>query len=138
MLCIVVCRTLFVVWANVVRLFSTSTGEWIRDLEGTNNRLVGIEFGPNQREYLYGCTDAGEVITWEWQADAKNILKLNVEEVSVFEVETFHIVSMKDDVPMGLLSWISEKGTFVRFNIFNLINGEQSEFEFKPFLTYVI
>lgn len=66
-------RILFVIWDDVVRAYSTQTGEWIRDLEGANAHIVGIQCVPEYPKLVFACTVSGQVLSWKWKSGVVNV-----------------------------------------------------------------
>lgn len=52
----------------MVRVYSTLTGEWIRDLDGPNAQIIGTQYDQQNAKILYACTETGEVVSWKWRS----------------------------------------------------------------------
>ncbi|XP_055551101.1 WD repeat-containing protein 75 [Wyeomyia smithii] len=81
---------IYIIWNKLVRAFSVTTGEVVRDFEGTGEEIVGILFDRNNRKFLYGCTCDGQILGWNTDSGVlhsrKDILvgtRLNVDHFSV-------------------------------------------------------
>lgn len=125
-------RILFVIWDNVVRAYSSQTGEWIRDLEGASTDIVSLQTDPECTKLVYACTSTGQVLSWKWRSGVidENIqLRLEGARGGGL-VHSFHIVDLGDKRPYGLVSWSSRYGTQVQFSLFDLSNGVANEVDF--------
>lgn len=102
-------RLLFVIWTNTVRVYSTSTGEWLRDLEGFNENIVGLEFDLYNPKVLVGCSSSGEVISWKWRSGyihARGQIKIATGS----NIGNFHLISLDGTKSHGLIAWSSPTG----------------------------
>lgn len=70
-------RILFVIWDDVVRAYSTQTGEWIRDLEGANADIIGVQCVAEYPKLVFACTVTGQVISWKWKSGVVNVDRVN-------------------------------------------------------------
>lgn len=69
--------------ANIIRVYSTSTGEWIRDLDEVNRAnptIINIQNMPNSPTILVGCTVAGDIVAWKYKVGT-----IDTVFVSVFQ-----------------------------------------------------
>lgn len=106
------------------------TGEWIRELEGiSGKKIVGQQWDPNNTKLLYGCTDAGDIISWKLESGVVNEKQmLRFMFGSKARVESFALVPMKDDKhAYGLVSWRGDDSPNVQIGIFDLANGFRLE-----------
>lgn len=117
-------RIIFVIWGNSVRVYSATTGQWLRDLDGATNQLIEINFEIGNSKLLTGCSVTGEVITWKWKSGVltKNV-QLNFDTVRV-AVNGFKFLDLGEGEPLGLLAWTGEKGQSVQMGIYDLCKGE--------------
>lgn len=120
---------LFIIWDTNIRAYSTSTGEWIRELEGiSGKKIVGQQWDPNNPKLLYGCTDAGNIISWKWLSGVVNEKQtLRFMFGSNARVESFALLPMKDKRAYGLVSWRGDDNSNVQIGIFDLSNGFRVE-----------
>lgn len=61
-------RVIHVIWNNCVQTYSTSTGEWLRDLEGLNEPIIGLAYDNDNSKILLGCTVSGNILRWKWKS----------------------------------------------------------------------
>lgn len=113
-----------------VLVYSTQTGEYVRELEGIpNKKIIAIQCDLNNPKLLYGCTESGDIISWKWKSGVindKHFLRFRVGSNAV--VYTFSIISMKDATQtFGLVTWRESNISNVKIGIFNLSNGLQEE-----------
>lgn len=125
-------RVLFIISNANVRLFSTTTGEWIRDLEGiAKKKLIGIQIALNNPKLLYGCTEKGDIISWKWKSGVINEKQtLRFLALSNPIVSTFSLIDCNDDRVNGLISWKSADSKNIKIGLFDLSNGLQQDFKF--------
>lgn len=72
-------RILYVVWKQVIRAYSTQTGDFVREFEPTDNRLTGIASHPSNLNIIIGCTETGFLVSW----DSRNGLITNTSKVII-------------------------------------------------------
>lgn len=123
---------LFIIWDTNIRAYSTSTGEWIRELEGlSGKKIVGQQWDPENPKLLYGCTDGGNIISWKWESGVVNEKQtLRFLFGSNARVESFSLIPMKDKRAYGLISWRGSDSPNVQIGIFDLANGFRVECKF--------
>lgn len=51
-----------------MRLYSASTGEWLRDLEGVENEIISINLNVFNPKILIACSKTGEIFIWKWKS----------------------------------------------------------------------
>lgn len=148
------CRILFVMRSNTVCVYSTNTGEWIRDLDEQANptgaKIVNIQNVRNPL-MLVGCTVYGDIITWnyqsgtidkvvvsisftinichyfrtiEWWSFDWHFQKLRFPEKNV-TVETFNVIPLDNKNTECVITWICELGHNGQTGIFNLDTGHE-------------
>nr|XP_014093620.2 WD repeat-containing protein 75 isoform X2 [Bactrocera oleae] len=84
---------IFIRSKDVVRVYSTATGELARKLSGGNSNLVSMELELRDNETLVACTTKGEVIRWFWRSgrlQQKLDLKLNTDQ----QVLSFNLINL--------------------------------------------
>ena len=72
-------------WKQVIRAYSALTGDFVKEFEPAENKIVGISLLPDQEEknnVIVGCTDTGEII--QWNITNGLIIVKNVREQSIF------------------------------------------------------
>lgn len=83
---------LYVVWKNVIRANSTKTGDFVREFEHVDNKIIAITFNYDNFNTIIGCTENGELVNW----DSRNgliIKKLKFKTHNDAKIKTFHIVN---------------------------------------------
>lgn len=130
-------RILFIIWNKSVRAYSTITGEWIRDLEGPNEKLVGHQCDPLNSKLLYACSQSGEVIAWKWKSGVINSrVKLKLPQDNVV-VGNFVLIEMRDKRSYGLITWRNGGVSTVQIGVFDLADGTLQEVKIPIELKYV-
>lgn len=109
-------------------MFSVTTGDWIRDLEGIGKRkLIGHQFDPHNSKLFYGCTEVGDIISWKWKSGVINEkVSLRFARGSKPTVLTFSLIPMKLDL-YALITWRNKGNANVQFGIFSLKDGFRQE-----------
>lgn len=127
-----ICSILFIIWDTNIRAYSSSTGEWIRELEGiSGKKIVGQQWDKDNPKLLYGCTDAGNIISWKWESGVVNEKQtLRFLFGSNARVESFALVPMKDKRAYGLVTWRGSDSPNVQIGIFDLATGIRVECKF--------
>lgn len=127
---------MFVVCDDNVRVYSTTTGEWIRELQGiSDKRIIGQQCDPNNGKLLYGCTQSGDVISWKWESgvvNEKQSLKFLQNTKAI--VNSFALISIKNSADtFGVITWRHQIGDKFKIGIFNLTTGQLEDFKL-PFV----
>lgn len=131
-------RSLFVISDDHILVYSTQTGEYVRELEGIpSKKIVAIQCDPNSPKLLYGCTESGDIISWKWKSgviNEKHFLHLPTHGAS--RVNTFSLISLKDQTQTyGLITWRQTNRINIQIGIFNLLNGMQEDIKLPIPLT---
>nr|CAD7408368.1 unnamed protein product [Timema poppensis] len=90
-------KTLFLALGNIIRAFSVSTGEHVRDYKGLEARAVGVQFHPNNPHLLVALSEQGELAHWRWKTRLPPQI-LNLQ--NIWENSTpngFYLVPKGDD-----------------------------------------
>ncbi|GAB0089207.1 WD repeat-containing protein 75 [Sergentomyia squamirostris] len=117
-------ENILLVWNNVVKVFSVSTGSWVRDLERTDADLVSIDFDPTNPKILIGCTTNGEVVSWKWKSGVKHFLqKLTIPEMN-FRVMSFNVFEGQEGDVEAVVVYYYNVGMRVKLDVFKLSSGE--------------
>lgn len=61
------CRTVYVVWKQVIRAYSAQTGDFVKELEPAEHKIISITLSPENSDTILGCTDNGELLYWNCQ-----------------------------------------------------------------------
>lgn len=129
---------MFVISDDHILVYSTQTGEYVRELEGIPGRkIIAIQCDPNNPKLLFGCTESGDIISWKWKSgviNEKQFLRFRTHGST--RVLTFALIDMKDESQTyGLVTWRQPNRINVQFGIFNLLNGLQENIELQLKLT---
>lgn len=132
-------RILFIIWDKCIRAYSTLTGEWIRDMEGSTERLIGHQCDPLNPKLLYACTEIGEIIAWKWKSGViHSRVKLNFVQNNAV-VSNFTLIEMKDKRSYGLVAWRDGGGVSkIKIGIYDLSDGTLQEVKIPLRLRYVL
>lgn len=133
-------RSLFVISDDHVLVYSTQTGEYVRELEGIlGKKIIAIQCDLTNPKLLYGCTETGDIISWKWKSgviNEKHWLRFYVGTNAL--VNSFSLIGMKDATQtFGLITWRSSNDINMQIGIFNLVNGLQEDVKLPLKLKYV-
>lgn len=131
-------RSLFVISDDHILVYSTQTGEYVRELEGIPGRkIIAIQCDSNNPKLLFGCTESGDIISWKWKSGVINEKQfLRFPTHGATRVLTFALIGMKDESQTyGLVTWRQPNRMNVQFGIFNLLNGLQENIKLQLELT---
>lgn len=103
---------IYVIWENTVRAFSATTGEYVRDYEGTDQNIVGIVTIRNSPKLLYGCTSHGHILGWNVDSGVLHERK-EILHNTKFNVSFFDIMYDNHDVPSFLVAGESTKKVII-------------------------
>ncbi|XP_031624324.1 WD repeat-containing protein 75 [Contarinia nasturtii] len=122
--------SLFVISHDHILVYSSTTGEYVRELEGiSGKKIIAIQCDPNNSKLLYGCTESGDIISWKWKSgviNEKHFLRISAAHSP--KINTFSLIPMKDaSQTYGLITWRRTKRDNVQIGIFNLLNGLQED-----------
>ncbi|XP_058815867.1 WD repeat-containing protein 75 [Topomyia yanbarensis] len=99
---------IYVIWDRVVRAFSVTTGEVVRDYDGTDDDIFGILIDRNNRKLLYGCTHNGLILSWNVDSGVLHG-KREILQNTKLQVNHFSILYDENDVATFLISGQSSK-----------------------------
>lgn len=60
-------RILYVVWKQVIRAYSAKTGDFVKELEPADHKIISITLSPENPDTIIGCTDNAELVHWNSQ-----------------------------------------------------------------------
>lgn len=81
---------LFVICKNI-QIYSVSTGELLKVLEGAKHDIIGFEYEIGNNNLIVACTESGEIIKWKWQSGAiENKVKLNL----TYKILSFNLLNV--------------------------------------------
>ncbi|XP_015598224.1 WD repeat-containing protein 75 [Cephus cinctus] len=122
---------LYVVWKQVIRAFSTQTGDFVREFESIEGKIAGIASCSHSLSTIIGCSDIGELIFWNCYNGL--IIKryaLNITDADI-TVRTFHILNYKTekdlDVKKVLVTYVVKAFNRIRIVLFDLETGIRIE-----------
>lgn len=58
-------RTLYIVWKQDIRSYSTQTADFISEFERAEDRVIKIITCPKNPETIVGCTEHGTLVFWD-------------------------------------------------------------------------
>lgn len=58
-------RILFIIWKQTIRAYSAQTGDFVREFEQAEGRIIGIALHPNFSNTVIGCINTGQLIFWD-------------------------------------------------------------------------
>lgn len=62
------CRNLYVVYGQIIRAYSTHTGELVRDYRGLSQPAIGVQLHPTRPELVVAVSESGELMAWRWES----------------------------------------------------------------------
>jgi len=80
--------TLYILWKNLIRAYSTQTGDFVREFEAADYRIAGMIMHPDNSNIIIGCTENGELNYWSCQSGIITKKLVGIYERIVYE----HIV----------------------------------------------
>ncbi|XP_075153172.1 WD repeat-containing protein l(2)05287 [Haematobia irritans] len=64
---------------DVINVYSTTTGQLVRKLEGATTPLADYCFELDNEDVIVACSQSGEILSWSWQTgELKGTVKLDV------------------------------------------------------------
>lgn len=123
-------RTLFIISDDHILIYSTETGEFVRQLDGVaGKKIIAIQCDSNNPKLLYGCTENGDIISWKWKSgvvNEKRFLRFYGGANAI--VQTFSLIEMEDkSQTFGLVAYREKIRSNVKVGIFNLLTGVQED-----------
>ncbi|XP_058803297.1 WD repeat-containing protein 75 [Phymastichus coffea] len=123
-------ETLYVVWKQVIKAYSATTGDFVKELEPAHHKIVNIVISPENPDTLIGCTDNAELVHWNCHNGLiTSKTKLGFPKSSKIKLRSFHIMYYKTfqnkDMCNGVISSVKVKGDNVtlRLELFDLKLG---------------
>ncbi|KAJ8680540.1 hypothetical protein QAD02_016327 [Eretmocerus hayati] len=124
-------ETLFVVWKQVIRAYSVQTGDFVKELEPAEHKIINIVLSHEAPDTIIGCTDSAELIFWNCQNGLiTNQKKFSIPKNDSVKIRTFQLIFYKTfkgkDICNGVTSSILTRGEekTLRIQLFNLKTGE--------------
>ncbi|KZC09641.1 WD repeat-containing protein 75, partial [Dufourea novaeangliae] len=119
-------ETLYIIWKQIIRAYSTQTGDFVKELEPANLRIAGLTVHPENFNTIIACTENGELNFWNCQSGIiTKKLKLVFQEEP--KVKTFHIVNYKthtaNQLSQVLVTYVSKCNTKIYVVLFDLDSG---------------
>ncbi|KAL6257883.1 hypothetical protein P5V15_011482 [Pogonomyrmex californicus] len=120
-------ETLYIIWKNVIRVYSTQTGDFVREFESSNYRITGIIAHPDNASVIIGCIENGKLNFWNCQSGIiTKKLQLKLANGKV-KIRTFHIVKYRtvqgNEICQTLITHLSECGNKIYVLLFDIENG---------------
>lgn len=121
-------ETLFIVWKNVIRVYSTRTGDFVREFEPLSYRITGIIVHPDNGNVIVGCTENGNLDFWNCQSGIiTKKLQLKSLADNNAKIKTFHITkyrtSQGNEICQALITYLSNCGSKIYILLFDIENG---------------
>lgn len=82
---------LYVIWKQVIRKYSTQTGDFVGEFEPADTKISGLSFYSDNFNTIVGCTESAELINWNSQ-NGIITRKLQLKSPE-FKVQTFNIIN---------------------------------------------
>ncbi|XP_074094761.1 WD repeat-containing protein l(2)05287 [Cotesia typhae] len=120
-------ETLYVVWKQVIRAYSTQTGDFVRELEPADNKIAGIAWSSysDDLSIIIGCTENGVLINWDTHGLITKNLKLKTNKN--LKIRSFHIVHSTDVrqnyIQQALITYYVQSSNNIQLVLFDLENG---------------
>ncbi|XP_043271275.1 WD repeat-containing protein 75 [Venturia canescens] len=128
---------LYVVWKQVIRTYSTNTGDFVREFEPADNRITGIVHHSEDFNTIVGCTETGDLVNWNSQNGLVfKKLKLNIEKD--VKISTFHIVNYTNPwgkpITQALVSYVTKNRNLINLVLLDLETGISTKYVTKELL----
>ncbi|XP_034952494.1 WD repeat-containing protein 75 [Chelonus insularis] len=118
---------LYVVWKQVIRAYSTRTGDFVREFEPTDNKIAGIVFHPDNSDHIVGCTETGHLVYWNSE-NGLIIKNLDLQIHPVDKIRSFHIIHYKNykgkNIRQTLISFNIKANKTIQLILFDIDTGE--------------
>lgn len=129
---------MFVISDDHVLVYSTNTGEYVRDLEGiAGKKIIATQCDPINPKVLFGCTESGDIISWKWTSgiiNEKQWLRFHANSNNsssndnTVTISSFSLIGMRDPSQRyGLIAWRSVNEMNIQIGVFNLTNGQRED-----------
>ncbi|XP_011870474.1 PREDICTED: WD repeat-containing protein 75 [Vollenhovia emeryi] len=122
-------ETLHIVWKNVIRAYSTQTGDFVREFEPSEYRIAGIIAHPDNASVIIGCTENGELHFWNCQSGiiTKKLQLKSSLTTGKAKIKTFHIVKYRmaqgNEICQVLVTHFSDCGKKIYVLLFDIETG---------------
>jgi len=57
-------RILLVIWKQVIRAYSAQTGDFVKELEPVDCKIINIVLSHENPDTIVGCTENAELVHW--------------------------------------------------------------------------
>ncbi|XP_066602543.1 WD repeat-containing protein 75 [Prorops nasuta] len=121
-------ETMYIIWKHVIRVYSTQTGDFVKEFEVIDHKIAGIILHPESPTTIIGCTDNAELSYWNCQNGiVTKKLRLKTKGEEQLKAKTFHIVRYKTSTGQNifqvLITNISKPSNFINIALFDLTTG---------------
>ncbi|KAG5319933.1 WDR75 protein, partial [Pseudoatta argentina] len=121
-------ETLYIMWKNVIRVYSTQTGDFVREFEPLDYRIAGVIPHPDNASVIIGCTENGELYFWNCQSGIiTKKLQLKFLANDKAKIKTFHIVKHRtaqgNEICQTLITHLSDCGNKIYVLLFDIETG---------------
>ncbi|XP_008559275.1 WD repeat-containing protein 75 [Microplitis demolitor] len=115
---------LYVVWKQIIRAYSTQTGDFVRELEPAESKITGIASTENNNTII-GCTENGVLINWDSHGLITKNLKLKTHKN--IKIKSFNIVNYinvkGNATQQALITYYVKPTNTIYLVLFDLENG---------------
>ncbi|CAD7079270.1 unnamed protein product [Hermetia illucens] len=114
---------ILVIFKNLVQVYSTTTGEWLRDLEGVKDEIIGIQYDLNNPKIVFALSKTGEMIRWKWETGEN--LGTRLLPFDNYTVLSFHLVDVLPESTSGFMTYTSSVTGRVDWAVVDMPVGER-------------
>lgn len=114
---------ILVIFKNLVQVYSTTTGEWLRDLEGVKDEIIGIQYDLNNPKIVFALSKTGEMFRWKWETGEN--LGTRLLPFDNYTVLSFHLVDVLPESTSGFMTYTSSVTGRVDWAVVDMPVGER-------------
>lgn len=116
---------LFIIWKQTIRAYSAQTGDFVREFEQAEGRIIGIALHPNFSNTVIGCINTGQLIFWDCHSGLiTSNLKLELDSSADLKIKYFHLLRYKNEkgkpVQHILVSYTLNNPDLICLSVYNL------------------
>ncbi|KAK0178506.1 hypothetical protein PV327_007392 [Microctonus hyperodae] len=120
-------EALYVLWGQLIRVYSSQTGDFVQEFEPAENKLVDIVIYEGNTSVIVGCTENGDLVQWNIQNGLiTKKSKLKIHENA--KIKTFHIVkyinAKEDHVCQILVTYNIKIHNAIQLILFDMETGD--------------
>ncbi|XP_034249175.1 WD repeat-containing protein 75 [Thrips palmi] len=122
---------LFVVYGQIIRAYSTRTGQLVRDYKGLSQPAVGVQLHPTRPELVVAVSESGEMMAWREDSGIHMLtVKLSVA-AQCDHLFSFNLLPSEDGDCDIFVTWQKKNSRQANLSVFSSKGKHKTDFNFS-------